>query len=110
MMRPVVDGDGERVRVAVQGAVVVLTPTGCLDADAGTALLGAAEAAIASGAGRLDVDLRSIDSSTAEGAASLVACRALAVGLAEGLHYRTGRGPGRQALLAAYTEDGAPSP
>jgi hypothetical protein len=103
-------GEAERVHVAVQGAVVVLTPVGCLDASAGAALLAAAEAAIASGAERLDVDLRSIDASTAEGAASLVACRALAVGLAQGLHYRTGRGAGREALLAAYTESGAPSP
>ena len=98
------------MRIDREGSVVVLTPTGCLDAAAGTALVQAAEAAIAGGATRLDVDLRSIADSTAEGAASLVACRGIAAGIAEGLHYRTGRGAGRATLLAAYTESGAPSP
>ena len=110
MMLAVMAGDSERVQVAVQGEVVVLTPTGCLDRDGGAALLAAAEAAVSSGAGRLDLDLRSIDSSTPEGAASLVACRALAAGVAGGLHYKTGRGAGREALLQAYTESGAPAP
>ena len=109
-MRSVGNGDGERVKVTLDGSVVVLTPTGCLDADAGKALLDAAHTAIASGASRLDVDLRGIADSTAEGAASLVTCRVVAAGLAEGLHYRTGRGAGRQALLAAYTDSGAASP
>lgn len=109
-MPPVDGGDGARVVVDREGSVVVVTPVGCLDAAAGTALLEAAEAAIAAGASRLDVDLRSIVDSTAEGAASLVACRAIAAGIAEGLHYRTGRGAGRAALLAAYTETGLPSP
>ena len=34
---------------------------------------------------------------------SLVQCRAICGDLPDGLHYRTGRGPGRAALLAAYT-------
>lgn len=107
-----VDGDGEgaNVMVTLDGPVVVLTPTGCLDKAAGEALLRAAEQAIASGASRLDVDLRSIVDSTPEGAASLVTARVVAAGLAEGLHYRTGRGAGRAALLAAYTDSGAASP
>jgi hypothetical protein len=110
MIAPVMGSETTRVQVAVDGEVVVLTPTGCLDAVAGAALLAAAEAAITSGASRLDVDLRSIDASTTEGAATLVACRGLATGLAEGLHYKTGRGAGREALLQAYTESGASSP
>ena len=99
-----------RVEVTVSGSVVVLTPTGCLDGTAGSALLAAAAAAIGSGVTRLDVDLRGIDASTPDGAASLVACRAMAAGLAEGLHYRTGRGAGREALLAAYTDSAPQSP
>ena len=53
---------------------------------------------------RIDVDLRSLDSFTDAGARALVGCRDLASHLPEGLHYRTGRGPGRDALLAAYTD------
>jgi hypothetical protein len=53
---------------------------------------------------RIDVDLRALDSFTDAGARALVGCRELGARLPEGLHYRTGRGPGREALLAAYTD------
>ncbi|MFP3900092.1 MAG: hypothetical protein ACLFXM_04505 [Acidimicrobiia bacterium] len=77
-----------------------------LDRLAGDALLDAASAAVATGPSRLDIDLRRLESFTDEGARSLVSCRTLGSRLAEGLHYRTGRGPGRDALLAAYADAG----
>ena len=90
------------VRVSVDGGVMVLTLTGSLDEDAGRVLAEAAESAVAKGATRLDIDLRDLVSFTDRGAAALVSCRELAERLAEGLHYRSGKGPGRDALLAAY--------
>ncbi|MGH9183085.1 MAG: STAS domain-containing protein [Acidimicrobiales bacterium] len=93
---------GPTLDVARHGTVVVLTVRGRLDADAGQALVEAATTACV-GARRLDIDLRPVESYTTEGARALVACRALAACVAEGLHYRTGRGAGRQALLAAYS-------
>ena len=52
----------------------------------------------------IDLMLPGMDGFTAEGACALVACRELCVGLADGLHYCTGQGPGRDALLAAYAD------
>lgn len=86
---------------SVDGAVVIAV-TGTLDAEGGAALVQAAEAAMVRGPHRLDIDLQQLEAFTSEGAAALVACRGLGDGLAEGLHYRTGRGAGRDALLAAY--------
>ena len=69
----------------------------------GAALVAAAEAALATEPERVDIDLRSLQSWTQDGAAALVRCREICGDLPDGLHYRTGRGPGRAALLAAYT-------
>lgn len=100
----------EPITVAIEqceaGMVVVLRVEGCLDADAGHALLDAATAGVHDGAARLDVDLRDLASYTAAGARALVACRDLSTALPAGLHYRTGSGPGREALLAAYADRG----
>jgi hypothetical protein len=93
------------VEVRTEGDIVVLRVAPRLDAEAGTVLIDAAAAATAAGAARVDVDLRDLLTFTAEGARALVGCRALASSLAEGLHYRTGRGPGREALLTAYAVD-----
>ena len=93
---------GEPVAVRVDGEAVVLTVQGVLDGPAGEALATAATAAATDDAARLDIDLRLVESFSAEGVAALRACRALGEGLAEGLHFRTGKGPGREALLAAY--------
>jgi hypothetical protein len=68
----------------------------------GARLCEAAASAVADEAARLDIDLRGVRRYTQGGASALVACRTLTTALAEGLHYRTGRGPGREALLAAY--------
>jgi hypothetical protein len=76
----------------------------CLDEAAGGALLDAASAALDTAPDRIDVDLRALDSFTDAGARALVGCRDLSAKLPEGLHYRTGRGPGRDALMAAYND------
>jgi hypothetical protein len=44
-----------------------------------------------------------VDDYTADGAASLVGCRDLGDGLAEGVRYRTAVGPGSDALLTAFS-------
>ncbi|MGI8759152.1 MAG: hypothetical protein ACR2K0_07570 [Acidimicrobiales bacterium] len=94
--------DGSPLEVAFDEGVVTVTVRGPLDADAGAAVRAAANGAVHREALRLDIDLRQVTSFTPDGAAALRACRPGAAGLTEGLHYRTGRGPGREALLAAY--------
>ena len=86
---------------------VVLTIEGTLDGDAGDALLQATRTAAADGVPRIDIDLRRITDFTDEGARSLLRCRELCGALLDGLHYRAGQGPGREALLTAYAEDPA---
>lgn len=99
---------GSSIRVTTEGSTVVIAVEGTLEAREGEALLSAASAAVATGPARLDIDLRELEAYTEEGAGALVACRALGARLEEGLHYRTGRGPGREALLAAYQETDLP--
>lgn len=90
------------VTVRTAGAVVVLELADLLDAQIGAALVAAAEAALATQPDRVDIDLRSLQSWTQDGVIALVRCREICGDLPDGLHYRTGRGPGRAALLAAY--------
>jgi len=90
------------VTVRTAGAAVILELSDLLDASTGEALVSAAQAALTTDPERVDIDLRALQSWTQEGVASLVACRAVCGDLPDGLHYRTGRGPGRAALLAAY--------
>ncbi|MEQ1788146.1 MAG: hypothetical protein ABL966_13915 [Acidimicrobiales bacterium] len=85
------------------GAAVVLELSDLLDAGTGDALVAAAEAAVATQPARVDIDLRALQSWTQDGVVALVRCREICGNLPDGLHYRTGRGPGRAALLAAYT-------
>ena len=92
-----------QVTVRTDGAAVVLELSDSLDATAGRALVDAATAAVADAPERLDIDLRQLQSWTPEGALALVRCREICTDLADGLHYRTGRGPGRDALLSAYS-------
>jgi hypothetical protein len=98
------DQDAPNVTVATEGTTVVIAVEGNLNLTTGEALLSAASAAVGTGTTRLDIDLRALDDFSDEGASALVSCRELGAHLAEGLHYRTGRGPGREALLAAYTD------
>jgi hypothetical protein len=90
------------VTVHTDGDAVVLELSHALDLAAGRALLDAVSAAIAANRARVDIDLCSITGWTDDGAKALVQCRELCCDLPDGLHYRTGRGPGRDALLAAY--------
>jgi hypothetical protein len=100
-----IDQVSPNIRVTTEGTTVVISVEGELDVTAGEALVDAAKAAVAtSNPARLDIDLRALESFDEKGAVALVECRVLGAQLAEGLHYRTGRGPGREALLAAYTE------
>lgn len=105
---PPFDPTRSPIDVTTDGQTVVLAVVHCLDEEAGGALLDAASAAVDAGPSRIDVDLRSLDSYTDAGARALVGCRDLGSRLPEGLHYRTGRGPGREALLAAYTDTDGP--
>jgi hypothetical protein len=98
-----VDARRAPVTVRTDGAAVVLELADLLDATTGAALVAAAEAATATEPTRVDIDLRSLKSWTQDGAGALVRCREICADLPDGLHYRTGRGPGRAALLAAYT-------
>ena len=115
--RPNIGGDGlaaagaddemSSIRVTTEGSTVVMTVEATLDAHAGDTLVRLATAAIEAGRpDRLDIDLRGLQAFTDEGADALAACRRLGARLAEGLHYRTGRGPGREALLVAYADTG----
>jgi len=90
------------VTVRTEPGAVVLEVASLLDADTGAALVAAAEAALLTAPQRVDIDLTALQSWTQDGAAALVQCRAVCGDLPDGLHYRTGRGPGRAALLSAY--------
>jgi hypothetical protein len=83
---------------------VVLTIHGCLDRSAAGALVAATATAVEARPARVEIDLCSLTGFTAEGAGALAACRELCTGVPGGLHYRTGQGAGREALLAAYAD------
>jgi hypothetical protein len=91
------------VTVRIDDAAVVFELSDALDAATGSALIAAAESAVVAVPERVDIDLQQLRSWTEEGAKALVRCREICRDLPGGLHYRTGRGPGRDALLAAYT-------
>lgn len=90
------------VTVRTEGTAVILELSELLDGGTGAALVAAAEEALTTEPERVDVDLRALRSWTLDGVAALRACRVICGDLPDGLHYRTGRGPGRAALLAAY--------
>jgi hypothetical protein len=102
---PAIRMEPERlVDAEVSASGVVLTIRGCLDSAAGEALVTATARAVHQQALRLEIDLCSLTGFTDDGACALVACRELCGGLPEGLHYKTGQGHGRDALLAAYAD------
>jgi hypothetical protein len=97
--------DASSIRVDTEGPTVVISVERTLDTHAGNTLFRLAAAAVDAGnPDRLDIDLRALEDYTEDGARALVALRALGPRLGEGLHFRTGRGPGREALLIAYTQ------
>jgi anti-anti-sigma regulatory factor len=91
------------VTVHTDGGAMVLELSDTLDAQVGRVLVDAVASAVSTGPERVDIDLRAVTTWTDDGAHALVRCRELCQDLPEGLHYCTGRGPGRDALLAAYT-------
>ncbi len=103
-MPPVTPVAPRRAPVTVQadGTAIVLVLNDQLDKTAAEALVTAAQAAVATDPERVDIDLRQLLAWTEDGVGALVQCRAICGDLPDGLHYRTGRGPGRAALLAAY--------
>lgn len=84
--------------------VVTVSVVDVLDGPTGRALEDVARTVADDGADRLDVDLRNLAGYSPEGVVALVRCRDLCATLPRGLHYRTGTGAGRDALLAAYDE------
>lgn len=88
--------------VRTESGAVVLEVGDALDERTGRVLVDAVASAVATTPERVDIDLTALAAWTPEGAASLVRCREMCRDLPDGLHYRTGRGPGRDALLAAY--------
>jgi hypothetical protein len=89
------------VTVQRDGSLVTIVVTGLLDAHGGVELLAALQPEL-DGATRIDIDLLGITGSTPEGARSLVRARSLSGRLDDGLHFRTGPGPGQAALLEAF--------
>lgn len=94
----------ETTTVPREAAVVPLI--GRLDGEAGLRLLEQARHALAAGATRLDIDLSEVTAYTPAGSAALLACRDLPCpddgATVADVHYRTSRGPGRDALLEAF--------
>jgi ABC-type transporter Mla MlaB component len=102
-MTPAAGPSRAPLAIETHGSTIVLSLGGELDEQAGAALVEAAEAALEREPERIDIDLRDLARWTNEGVRALVRCREVCSPLLGGLHYRTGRGPGRDALLAAYT-------
>ncbi len=88
--------------IRTDGDAVVLVLSDSLDATVARVLVDVVTSAVATQPQRVDIDLRDLVSWTDDGVHALVTCRELCGNLPDGLHYRTGRGPGREALLAAY--------
>jgi anti-anti-sigma regulatory factor len=81
---------------------IIVTVRGRLDAATAVELESVVRELVDKGAPGLDIDLRDVSDWSEAGADGLVRCHRLAARLADGLRYRTGRGPGQEALLAAY--------
>jgi hypothetical protein len=83
----------------------VVTVDGTLDGVTGSSLVAAVTEAVAFGVRRLEIDLCTVESFDADGAAALLTCRNITSGLPDGLHYRTcPGGAGQEALLLAYAD------
>jgi len=91
------------VLVAFDDDVVTISLHGRLDGGMVHLILAALWSAIERGVARVDLDLLAVRSWTETGAEALRRCRALAAGQPVGLRFRTAAGPGRDALLFAFT-------
>jgi hypothetical protein len=101
------DPGGAEAAASADGAVLAVV--GCLDGEAGLHLMADVKRALAAGAGRIDVELCAVTDFTQAGTAALAACRQLAARAGDHpagveVHYRTNRGPGRDAMLAAFAQ------
>jgi len=77
--------------IEVVADTLVVTFRGVLDAEGATLLRDAVEAAFTSDVPhRVEIDLRAMASSTAEGMARLAECAQLGAAVRDGLHYRVG--------------------
>lgn len=94
-----------QVRARTDGATVTISLTGDLDGVAGGALLDTVRHELDRAPARIDIDLGGLSGFTDEGSAALAECKAVAAGLADGLHYCTEGGAGQGALLAAFSSD-----
>jgi hypothetical protein len=95
------------VRVRADAETVTISVHGHLDALAGDALIDSLRHELDRAPQKVAVDLLEIDAWTAEGAVALRRCELLADGLSTSVTFRTNAGAGHEALLAAYTDDGA---
>ncbi len=92
--------------VEVDDDVVTISLYGRLDGGAAHLIMKALWAAIERGAARIDLDLLAVRSWTEGGAEVLARCRALTSERPVGLRFRTGAGPGRDALIFAFMSSG----
>jgi hypothetical protein len=92
-----------RLEVTANGGTITLALHGALDTEAGALLVSSAASAADGGIRRLEVDVSGVTSFTDDGLAGLLSCRAVAVEVPEGLHYRAGATLGFDVLLAALT-------
>jgi hypothetical protein len=91
------------LEVTADGGTITLALHGELDGEAGALLLESAIGATGGGARRLEVDVSGVTSYTDDGLEALLACRAVAGTVPDGLHYRAGATVGFDVLLAALT-------
>lgn len=91
------------VLVAVDDDIVTISLHGRLDGGVVHLILAALWSAIERGADRIDLDLLAVRSWTEAGAEALRRCRSVAAERPVGLRFRTTGGPGRDALLFAFT-------
>jgi hypothetical protein len=84
------------------GEPAVVTVRGRLDAATAVDLESLVRDLVEHGLVGLEIDLREVAEWSGAGADGLVRCHRIAARLTDGLRYRTGRGPGHEALLAAY--------
>jgi hypothetical protein len=105
--RPGRPTDGGVAPAGDPNETLVLRPEGCLDDDAGQALVVATREVVGRRAARVEIVLDGIESFTEGGIAALSACARLHDQVAGGVGLLASGGAGRAALLAACRPDSA---
>ena len=93
------------VRTSTEAGTVTIALEGHLDALTGGSLLETLCSELLEQPERVDIDLRVLESFTADGSHALSRCRDLCSNLPGGLHYVTEGGAGQLALLAAFEHE-----